>query len=46
MKIKKFNENSSSIMTPDTIYCVYDGNEKKIVELYLNESESKSRVTS
>jgi hypothetical protein len=44
MKIKKFNENSSSVMTPETVYCVYDSNEQEIVELYLTESESKLRA--
>jgi hypothetical protein len=44
MKIKKFNESSSSVMTPETVYCVYDANEQKIVELYLTESESKLRA--
>jgi hypothetical protein len=43
-KIRKFNESSTSLMTSDKVYCVYDSNEQKIVELYLNESESKSRA--
>lgn len=42
--IRKFNESTSTTMTPDNVWCVYDRSENKIVELYLNESESKSRT--
>lgn len=44
MKIRKFNENSVSSMTPENVYCLYDDNEHRIIELFLNESESKSKA--
>lgn len=43
MKYLKLFENSESIMTPQNVYSIYDSNNNSIVELYLNESDSKNR---
>ena len=41
MKIRKFNENSVSSMTPENVYCLYDDNEHRIIELFLNEFDER-----